>query len=554
MCAVAVATETRGSWWQLHRCSDRMGSFRPRKRAGRGSSVTPTPAAGAGNGVENSNSTNNVDDSDSHVPTTVTEGDVAALAPSTTGPGKNKQRRQRSRRGRKSRAENGNGPEVEEKEEEDERENEVTVDTMEETPRNSRNPTWNPPGPLPGRRPRRPNYFISARMKLSPDATETVEKIHAKLAELTPELTTAAVTSSSAHVTLAVFHLADQYEVDVAAAALRTLAETPEMATGGPVRATLENLGHFRHQVLYVGMRDDDERCRLATLAKMARRAMVDAGVMEDDEQHYENDKDKDNDEDNDDDDESGGAGNGGGVGGGGGAGTFTPHVTVAKTSKVRWKKSNDISRNSRLPRGDDGDVEEDCDGKENRGGGGADVVIEDEEDGDVVVAVDRPVNGGDDGDVEEETTNEENVGVYADDNVDEEDKTTETETSPEGALVAVKAKQKQQKKKQKQTQKKKRNMKRRKAKLPTAELMDAFPDVRLGTVEVTRLELCSMMGPKDEEGYYQVCAAAAFSSPATAMMADDVVGSVVVDDDDDADDDDDDAMDVSNECVHDVF
>jgi 2'-5' RNA ligase len=168
-------------------------------------------------------------------------------------------------------------------------------------------PSKQPPQPPKPPPPRRPNYFVSARMKLSPQGVATVEDIHANLAELAPELRTAAVGAASAHVTLSVFHLADASEVEKASAALGTLAELPEMAAGGPLRATLENLGHFHHQVLFVGVKDDAKGARLARLAAAARRAIVTlAGVMEDD---------------------------------GGGARGFTPHVTLAKTSKVKWKK-----------------------------------------------------------------------------------------------------------------------------------------------------------------------------------------------------------------------
>lgn len=216
--------------------------------------------------------------------------------------------------------------------------------------------------------PRRPNYFVSARMRLSAEAFQTVDSIHAKLAQLAPELRTAAVGAASAHVTLAVFHLADDAEVERAKAALETLSEHPEMATGGPLRTTLEGLGHFREQVVYVGVSEDEECARLKTLAAAATRAMVAAGVMRDDRE------------------------------GDRGGRRFTPHVTLAKTSQV---------------------------------------------------------NGGRGG---------------------------------------------------------RRRRPPKMMKMPTRDLVEAFGDVRLGVVEVTRLELCSMVAPKDEDGYYAVCAAVPFA------------------------------------------
>uniref|UniRef100_A0A7S0SVQ5 A-kinase anchor protein 7-like phosphoesterase domain-containing protein n=1 Tax=Mantoniella antarctica TaxID=81844 RepID=A0A7S0SVQ5_9CHLO len=121
-----------------------------------------------------------------------------------------------------------------------------------------------------------PNYFISARVKLSQGALNTVEDFHDLLTDLAPEHGIP-VPASSAHVTLATLDLPNDVAISDAIEALQTLS--PEMR-GGPLRITLQGLGHFYRRVVFVEVKEDTRNeGRLATLAAAVRMAMVTAGV-----------------------------------------------------------------------------------------------------------------------------------------------------------------------------------------------------------------------------------------------------------------------------------
>lgn len=239
------------------------------------------------------------------------------------------------------------------------------------------------------------------------------------------------------------------------------------MALGAPLRATLTGLGHFRHEVVFVKVKDDGEGARLASLAAAVRRAMVDGGVMED---------------------------------GDASSASFVPHVTLAKTSKVK-------RRNGRAGRRKD--EREGVTEKRTR----AEESVQGKE------AERKGVGEG------EEDTKATDTWAEADVDVRLEDNTQEGEDGRrENAPSQVPAPEVPQVANSGNASGPGGGGRRRghsKVKLPIGELMAAFSELHLGVVEVTQLELCSMMAPKDEDGYYAVRAAVSFSAASLGTVLD---------------------------------
>jgi 2'-5' RNA ligase len=160
---------------------------------------------------------------------------------------------------------------------------------------------WRPREPRrpPRLREPRPDHFLALRMSHSPSVTATLAAIHTSITQHSPSLAPSIVDPASAHITVGVLNLPDVAAREAAAAALRGAAAAAAM--DGPCALTLRGLGNFKNEVVWLGVgADGGGDAALAALAATIRGTFREAGLL------LQADRE------------------------------FTPHVTVAKLSKMQ--------------------------------------------------------------------------------------------------------------------------------------------------------------------------------------------------------------------------
>jgi 2'-5' RNA ligase len=154
------------------------------------------------------------------------------------------------------------------------------------------------------RRPKepRPDHFLALRLSHDPSVLSTIISIQNAIAQHSPHLQPAFIDPISSHLTLGVLHLPGKETKLAAQAALLDAATAAAITT--PFSVTLQGVGTFRDQVLFLKIAEEEEEQGtpglLRQLAEVVRNEFKQQGFLL--QAHQE----------------------------------FIPHVTIAKTSKMQ--------------------------------------------------------------------------------------------------------------------------------------------------------------------------------------------------------------------------
>eukprot|EP00240_Pyramimonas_obovata_P013653 CAMPEP_0118936200 /NCGR_PEP_ID=MMETSP1169-20130426/17213_1 /TAXON_ID=36882 /ORGANISM="Pyramimonas obovata, Strain CCMP722" /LENGTH=227 /DNA_ID=CAMNT_0006879357 /DNA_START=192 /DNA_END=875 /DNA_ORIENTATION=+ len=151
-------------------------------------------------------------------------------------------------------------------------------------------------------RTQRPNYFVAVQVSHVPEACTAIKRVQSTLLENEPDLKQAIVDVESAHITLGVFHSGSESTIESAKEALR--AAVQENALRQTV-ISLAGISTFRNEVLYIDVADGEGKENLSHMAFSVREQLEKRGVVESAAKML----------------------------------AFVPHVTIAKTSKMKWTR-----------------------------------------------------------------------------------------------------------------------------------------------------------------------------------------------------------------------
>nr|XP_043905114.1 A-kinase anchor protein 7-like isoform X2 [Solea senegalensis] len=155
----------------------------------------------------------------------------------------------------------------------------------------------------------RPNYFVSipiTNQKISSAVAEVQEAV----LQQEPRLAKAMIPVPTLHITLLVTHLANQEQIDLAATVLaRVEPSLAELLGGRDLVLPFSGIGHFRKEVVFVGLGPGQHRHTLDSLAELLRSRFEEEGLLQ------------------------------------GGSRGFEPHLTIMKLSRASKLRSQGIKR-----------------------------------------------------------------------------------------------------------------------------------------------------------------------------------------------------------------
>ncbi|XP_061785757.1 A-kinase anchor protein 7-like isoform X1 [Nerophis lumbriciformis] len=134
----------------------------------------------------------------------------------------------------------------------------------------------------------RPNYFVSIPITNSQIST-AVSQVQEALLEQEPRLAKAMIPVPTLHITLLVTHLADQEQVDLAAAVLAQVEPLlAELLAGVDLVLPFSGVTHFRNEVVFVDLTPGLHRHILHSLADLLRGRFEELGLLEGDRRGFE--------------------------------------------------------------------------------------------------------------------------------------------------------------------------------------------------------------------------------------------------------------------------
>ncbi|XP_068564984.1 A-kinase anchor protein 7-like isoform X2 [Cebidichthys violaceus] len=155
----------------------------------------------------------------------------------------------------------------------------------------------------------RPNYFVSIPIT-NTQISSAVSEVQEAVLQQEPRLAKAMLPIPTLHITLLVTHLASQEQVDQAAAALAQFEPSlAELLGGRDLVLPFSGIGHFRKEVVFVGLAPGQHRHTLDSVADLLRSHFEEQGLLQE--------------------------GNRG----------FEPHLTIMKLSRASKLRSQGIKR-----------------------------------------------------------------------------------------------------------------------------------------------------------------------------------------------------------------
>ncbi|XP_070782307.1 A-kinase anchor protein 7-like [Enoplosus armatus] len=128
----------------------------------------------------------------------------------------------------------------------------------------------------------RPNYFVSIPITNTQISSAVIEVREAVLQQ-EPRLAKAMIPVPTLHITLLVTHLANQEQVDLAATVLAQVEPSlAELLGGRDLVLPFSGIGHFRKEVVFVGLAPGQHRHTLDSLAELLRSRFVEQGLQVD--------------------------------------------------------------------------------------------------------------------------------------------------------------------------------------------------------------------------------------------------------------------------------
>ncbi|XP_023808763.1 A-kinase anchoring protein 7 isoform X2 [Oryzias latipes] len=135
---------------------------------------------------------------------------------------------------------------------------------------------------------KRPNYFLSIPIT-NTQITSAVTEVQESMLQQEPRLAKAMIPVPTLHITLLVTHLANQEQVDLAAAVLgQAEPAVAELLGGRDLVLPFSGIRHFRKDVVFVGLADGQHRRTLDRLAELLRSRFEEQGLLQGDCRDFE--------------------------------------------------------------------------------------------------------------------------------------------------------------------------------------------------------------------------------------------------------------------------
>ncbi|XP_051264549.1 A-kinase anchor protein 7 isoform X2 [Dicentrarchus labrax] len=134
----------------------------------------------------------------------------------------------------------------------------------------------------------RPNYFVSIPIT-NTQISSAVAEVQETVLQQEPRLAKAMIPVPTLHITLLVTHLANQEQVDLAAAVLAQVKPSlVELLGGRDLVLPFSGIGHFRKEVVFVGLAPGQHRHTLDSLAELLRSHFEEQGLLQGDNRGFE--------------------------------------------------------------------------------------------------------------------------------------------------------------------------------------------------------------------------------------------------------------------------
>ncbi|XP_071335045.1 A-kinase anchor protein 7-like isoform X2 [Trachinotus anak] len=134
----------------------------------------------------------------------------------------------------------------------------------------------------------RPNYFVSIPIT-NTQISSAVAEIQEAVLQQEPRLTKAMIPIPTLHITLLVTHLANQEQTDLAATVLAQVEPAlAELLGGRDLVLPFSGIGHFRKEVVFVGLAPGQHRHTLDSLAELLRSRFEEQGLLQGDSRGFE--------------------------------------------------------------------------------------------------------------------------------------------------------------------------------------------------------------------------------------------------------------------------
>ncbi|XP_040920809.1 A-kinase anchor protein 7-like [Toxotes jaculatrix] len=134
----------------------------------------------------------------------------------------------------------------------------------------------------------RPNYFVSIPIT-NTQISSAVTEVQESMLQQEPQLAKAMIPVPTLHITLLVTHLANQEQIDLAATVLAQVEPSlAELLGGRDLVLPFSGIGHFRKEVVFVGLAPGQHRDTLDSLAELLRRRFEEQGLLQGDSRGFE--------------------------------------------------------------------------------------------------------------------------------------------------------------------------------------------------------------------------------------------------------------------------
>ncbi|XP_015477563.1 A-kinase anchoring protein 7 isoform X2 [Parus major] len=125
-----------------------------------------------------------------------------------------------------------------------------------------------------------PNYFISLPIT-NPKITGSIQTVQDAIIQKDQRLSKAMVRSGSLHVTMLVMHLSSEEEISIAVGALSdSKVFVDNLLKGKRVDLSFQGIDHFRNQVGFVNLAENDHTTLLKEIAETMKKIFQEKGIM----------------------------------------------------------------------------------------------------------------------------------------------------------------------------------------------------------------------------------------------------------------------------------
>ncbi|NXB22376.1 AKA7G protein, partial [Rhagologus leucostigma] len=132
-----------------------------------------------------------------------------------------------------------------------------------------------------------PNYFVSLPIT-NPKITGSIQAVQDAIIQKDQRLSKAMVRSGSLHVTMLVMHLSSEEEISIAVGALSdSKVFVDDLLKGKRVDLSFQGIDHFRNQVGFVNLAENDHTALLKEIAETMKMIFQEKGIMTGEERAF---------------------------------------------------------------------------------------------------------------------------------------------------------------------------------------------------------------------------------------------------------------------------